>query len=148
MERYLNRKFGQARHPRFYAYPCGYLGLGKGAEAERFARYGDLVGRDFAAARTTAGGPVDPHDARRQRLRLPGFEPTYDADVTAPGFAYLEETIRQGRWAILVLPRRAADLDRRGRRQHGHAQEVPRLHRPRAALVRPDGQGVRLDRAA
>jgi len=103
MERFLDRNFGRARRPRVYAYPCGYLGLGKGSEAERFARYGDLVGRDFAAARTTAGGPIDPHDARRQRLRLPGFEPTYDADVTAPGFAYLEETIRQGRWAILVF---------------------------------------------
>ena len=64
---------------------------------------GGLVGRDFSAARTTAGQPIDPRDARRQRLRLPGFEPTYDADVTAPGFAYLETTIRQGGWAILVF---------------------------------------------
>ncbi|MEI9891874.1 MAG: polysaccharide deacetylase family protein [Caulobacteraceae bacterium] len=100
MEDYLDRHFG-AGPPRCFAYPCGYLGLGRGDERLRLERYRVALERTFACARTVAGGPNDPAQAARQRFNLKAFEPTYDADVIAPAKRYLKTTLAQGGWAIL-----------------------------------------------
>ncbi len=115
MQGYLDAHFG-AIGERTFAYPCGYLGLGHGDRRERFGRYRRLLQRSgVVAARTTAGGPNRPGEALADPLRLHGFEPTYDGDSPAPALRYLNETIAQGGWAILVfhevLPRWHGDGD-------------------------------------
>jgi peptidoglycan/xylan/chitin deacetylase (PgdA/CDA1 family) len=102
MERFLDANFGTST-PRPYAYPCGYIGLGRGARRDRFARYAGVIDRDFLAARTTAGQPIDPRRAWAERTHLSGFEPTYDIDDPSLAYAYLQRTMRDGNWAILVF---------------------------------------------
>lgn len=102
MERFPDANFGAADH-RVYAYPCGYIGLGRGAASQRFGRYTALLSKTFVAARTTSGEPLDPRSAWADRLHLPGFEPTYDQDDPPLAFAYLRTAIRDRRWAILVF---------------------------------------------
>ena len=112
MERFLDANFGGPR-PRPYAYPCGYIGLGRGAPRDRFGRYAELVERDFMAARTTVGAPIDPRRAWAERTHLAGFEPTYDADDPKLAYAYLQQATRRGHWAILIFhdvtPRRIGE---------------------------------------
>ena len=112
MERFLNAHFGRS-HSRSYAYPCGYIGLGRGTPRDRIGRYAQVVGRDFMAARTTVGAPIDPRHAWRERTHLPGFEPTYDVDDPTLAYAYLQKAIRAGNWAILIFhdvtPRRMGE---------------------------------------
>jgi peptidoglycan-N-acetylglucosamine deacetylase len=114
MERFLDANFGAARG-RMFAYPCGFIGLGHGSADQRFARYTEVIARNFGAARTVDGPPIDPRQAWRQRLHLAGFEPTYDVDDPALGYAYLRRTLREGGWAILVfhdvLPARLGEGD-------------------------------------
>jgi peptidoglycan/xylan/chitin deacetylase (PgdA/CDA1 family) len=103
MESYLDDHFGAARE-RTFAYPCGYLGVGHGRRQARFARYRKILQRDnVVAARTTAGGPNRPHDVVADPLHLHAFEPTYEGDTTGPALRYLNETVAQGGWAILVF---------------------------------------------
>jgi peptidoglycan/xylan/chitin deacetylase (PgdA/CDA1 family) len=103
MEGYLDAHFGADR-ARTFAYPCGYLGLGRGGRRTRFARYRKILERDSViAARTTAGGPNRPEEVVADRLELHAFEPTYDGDGTSPAIRYLNETVAQGGWAILVF---------------------------------------------
>jgi peptidoglycan/xylan/chitin deacetylase (PgdA/CDA1 family) len=103
MEGYLDDNFGPGRAKTF-AYPCGYLGLGRGGRHERYARYRRVLERDgVVAARTTAGGPNRPEIAAADPLHLHAFEPTYEADGVAPAIRYLNETVAQGGWAILVF---------------------------------------------
>ena len=112
MERFLDSNFG-ASSPRVYAYPCGFIGLGRGPAHQRFGRYAEVLNRDFIAARTTVGPPIDPRLARSQRMHLAGFEPTYDLDTADLAFAYLREAMGRGHWAILifhdVLPARGGE---------------------------------------
>lgn len=115
MEGYLDAHFGADRE-RTFAYPCGYLGIGRGARHARYARYRRVLERDgVVAARTTAGGPNRPEDAVADPLHLHAFEPTYDGDGVAPAIRYLNETVAQGGWAILVfhdvLPKWRTDGD-------------------------------------
>ena len=115
MEGYLDTHFGVDRE-RTYAYPCGYLGVGHGDRRSRFARYRRMLERDgVVAARTTAGGPNRPQVAAADPLHLHAFEPTYDSDGVGPALRYLNETVAQGGWAILVfhevLPRWHGDGD-------------------------------------
>jgi peptidoglycan/xylan/chitin deacetylase (PgdA/CDA1 family) len=109
MERFLNQNFGAAG-PRVYAYPCGYIGLGHGPADERYRRYAKLLDGTFEAARTVDGPPMDPRSAWADRMHLSGYEPTYDVDDPRRAYAYLDEAMRHGRWAVLifhdVLPRR------------------------------------------
>jgi peptidoglycan/xylan/chitin deacetylase (PgdA/CDA1 family) len=103
MEGYLDDNFGPDR-ARTFAYPCGYLGLGRGGRHARYARYRRVLERDgVIAARTTAGGPNRPQVAVADPLHLHAFEPTYEGDGLAPAIRYLNETIAQGGWAILVF---------------------------------------------
>ena len=102
MESFLTRNFGDHR-VRTYAYPCGYLGLGHGDEHQRYGRYQRILRREFVGARTTAGGPNLVGDVRRDAFHLHAFEPTYDADLTAPALRYLARTLASGGWAILVF---------------------------------------------
>ena len=103
MEGYLDAHFGADRE-RTFAYPCGYLGVGHGARHARYARYRRVLERDgVVAARTTAGGPNRPEDVVADPLHLHAFEPTYDGDGVAPAIRYLNETVAQGGWAILVF---------------------------------------------
>ena len=103
MESYLDANFGSAR-PRTYAYPCGYLGIGGGDRRERFARYRQILERDgVVAARTTTGAPNRPAEAVADRFNLHAFEPTGEADITAPARRYLTHAASQGAWAILVF---------------------------------------------
>jgi peptidoglycan/xylan/chitin deacetylase (PgdA/CDA1 family) len=103
MEGYLDAHFGADR-ARTFAYPCGYLGLGKGRRHARYARYRRVLERDgVVAARTTAGGPNRPEVAAADPLHLHAFEPTYEGDGVAPAIRYLNETVAQGGWAILVF---------------------------------------------
>src|SRR5206468_11852414 len=44
METFLDNKFGSGRQ-RTFAYPCGYLGVGRGDRRERFARYRRILER-------------------------------------------------------------------------------------------------------
>lgn len=101
MARFIRRHFGH--EPRTYAYPCGYIGLGQGDNRTRYARYEQLLRRNFVAARTTVGPPNTIAAVRADPLRLAGFEPTYDADVVAPARRYLEQAARENAWAILVF---------------------------------------------
>ena len=115
MEGYLDTHFGADRE-RTFAYPCGYLGVGRGGRHERYARYRRILERDsVVAARTTSGGPNKPETAIADPLHLHGFEPTYEGDGVAPAVRYLNETVAQGGWAILVfhdvLPKWRADGD-------------------------------------
>ncbi|MBS0363172.1 MAG: polysaccharide deacetylase family protein [Proteobacteria bacterium] len=115
MDGYLDANFGPDRAKTF-AYPCGYLGLGQGDRRRRFARYRRVLERDgVVAARTTAGGPNRPADVVADRLRLHAFEPADDSDVVGPALRYLNETVAQGGWAILVfhevLPQAKAEGD-------------------------------------
>jgi peptidoglycan/xylan/chitin deacetylase (PgdA/CDA1 family) len=114
MEAYLNDHFGPSRS-RAFAYPCGVTELGSGAAALRRRRYLRLMRSDFAAARTVAGPPNDPREARRRRYGLHAFEPTYDQDQSETAFAYVDKAIARGRWAILVfhevLPKRLGEGD-------------------------------------
>ena len=115
MEGYIDEHFGADR-ARTFAYPCGYLGVGKGDRRERFARYRRVLERDgVVAARTTAGGPNRPEVAVTDPLHLHAFEPTYEGDRVGPALKYLNETVAQGGWAILVfhdvLPKWHADGD-------------------------------------
>ncbi len=103
MDGYLDDHFGAGRE-RTFAYPCGYLGIGRGGRRARYARYRRVLARDgVVAARTTAGGPNRPQDVIADPLRLHGFEPTDEADTVGPAFRYLNETVAQGGWAILVF---------------------------------------------
>lgn len=103
MESFLDTNFSVERR-RTYAYPCGYLGLGHGDRRERFARYRQVLERDgVIAARTTAGAPNRPADAIADRFNLHAFEPTDEADLTAPARRYLARTASEGAWAILVF---------------------------------------------
>jgi peptidoglycan/xylan/chitin deacetylase (PgdA/CDA1 family) len=103
MEGYLDSHFGADR-ARTFAYPCGYLGIGKGGRHARYARYRRVLERDgVVAARTTAGGPNRPQEAVTDPLHLHAFEPTYEGDGVAPAIRYLNETVAQGGWAILVF---------------------------------------------
>lgn len=103
MEAYLDTHFGADR-ARTFAYPCGYLGIGRGVRRERFARYRRVLERDgVIAARTTAGGPNRPEVAAADPLRLHAFEPTYEDDSIGPAVRYLNEAVAQGGWAILVF---------------------------------------------
>ena len=56
-----------------------------------------------------------PQEAAAHPFYLHAFEPTYEGDRTAPALRYLNETVAQGGWAILVfhdvLPRWRADGD-------------------------------------
>jgi peptidoglycan/xylan/chitin deacetylase (PgdA/CDA1 family) len=115
MDSFLDENFGADRQ-RTFAYPCGYLGVGHGDRRERYARYRRILERDgVIAARTTAGGPNRPAQAAADPLHLHGFEPTYDGDLTGPAMRYLNDTVAQGGWAILVfhdvLPHWHADGD-------------------------------------
>jgi len=114
MERYLDVNFGPGR-PRSYAYPCGDMELGKGTPAQKAAAYRAALGTMFLDARTVVGDPNDPRHVARDRLRLNGFEPTYDADDPQPAFAYVRKAIDRGHWAILifheVLEKRVGDGD-------------------------------------
>jgi len=115
MEGYLDSHFGPGRE-RTFAYPCGYLGVGRGGRRERYARYRRILERDgVVAARTTAGGPNRPEVAAADPLHLHAFEPTYEGDTIAPAVRYLNETVATGGWAILVfhevLPKWRTDGD-------------------------------------
>jgi peptidoglycan/xylan/chitin deacetylase (PgdA/CDA1 family) len=115
MEGYLDTHFGADRE-RTFAYPCGYLGVGRGGRHERYGRYRRVLERDgVVAARTTAGGPNRPETAAVDPLHLHAFEPTYEGDKVGPAIRYLNETVAQGGWAILVfhevLPKWHADGD-------------------------------------
>ena len=103
MEGFLEANF-PAERTRTFAYPCGYLGLGKGDRRERYARYRQILERDgVVCARTTAGGPNRPEQVLADRFNLHGFEPTGEADMTAPARRYLADTLADGAWAILVF---------------------------------------------
>ena len=115
METFLDDHFGTERIHTF-AYPCGFLGIGRGDQRQRFGRYRRLLQHaDVLAARTTAGGPNRPAEAVADPFHLHAFEPTYEADTAAPGLRYLNQTVAMGGWAILVfhevLPRRLGDGD-------------------------------------
>ena len=109
MERFLDDNFGASRF-KSYAYPCDNTSLGGGPQLIREARYRDVVGPMFQAARTTEGPPNAPGEVLANRLFLNGFEPTYDRDAVEPAFRYLRRAMTEGGWAILVfhevLPRR------------------------------------------
>ena len=83
----------------------------------RYARCRRVLERDgVVAARTTPGGPNRPQEAVvGDPLHLHAFEPTYEGDGVAPAIRYLNETVAQGGWAILVfhdvLPQWRADGD-------------------------------------
>jgi peptidoglycan/xylan/chitin deacetylase (PgdA/CDA1 family) len=103
METFLDTNFSADR-VRTYAYPCGYLGIGRGDRRERYARYRQILERGgVVAARTTAGQPNRPADAMADRFNLHAFEPTDEADMVAPARRYLANTASQGAWAILVF---------------------------------------------
>ena len=114
MEAYLDRHFGPGRL-RTFAYPCGFLGLGRGDMRRRFGRYRAALEEVFAAARTVAGAPNDPATVIRDRLTLRAFEPTYEVDGVGPAVRYIDTALARGAWAILVfhevLPQRAGEGD-------------------------------------
>ncbi|HUO21994.1 MAG TPA: polysaccharide deacetylase family protein [Caulobacteraceae bacterium] len=102
MEDYLDQHFGP-RPMRLYAYPCGFLGLGRGDMRARFGRYRLALQDAVTAARTVAGPPNDPFTVRSNRLDLSAFEPTYDTASTEPARRYLDAALARGGWAILVF---------------------------------------------
>jgi peptidoglycan/xylan/chitin deacetylase (PgdA/CDA1 family) len=114
MEAYLDSHFGGHR-PRIFAYPCGFLGLGRGDINRRFGRYRQALQDTFTAARTVAGAPNDPARVVSDRLDLHAFEPTYDVDSLSLAVRYLNATLARGAWAILVfhevLPKRLGEGD-------------------------------------
>lgn len=114
MEAFLDQNFG-ARRSRTFAYPCGYIGLGLGAAAQRHARYLHALRPIIAAARTTVGPPNDPARVLAEPLRLYAFEATEQRDDPILAFRYVREAARRGHWAILVfheiLPRRIGEGD-------------------------------------
>jgi peptidoglycan/xylan/chitin deacetylase (PgdA/CDA1 family) len=114
MEAYLDQHFGP-RPMRLFAYPCGFLGLGKGDLHDRLGRYRQALEGTIAAARTVSGGPNDPQTVRADRLDLNAFEPTYDSASLGPARRYLDATIASGGWAMLVfhevLPDRMGEGD-------------------------------------
>lgn len=114
MEAYLDGHFGSER-PRIFAYPCGYLGLGRGGRGRRFGRYRMAVKGAIRAARTVAGAPNDPAKAWADRLDLCAFEPTYEVDSIGPAVRYLNAALARGAWAILVfhqvVPKRSGEGD-------------------------------------
>jgi peptidoglycan/xylan/chitin deacetylase (PgdA/CDA1 family) len=114
MEAYLDHHFGP-RPVRTFAYPCGFLGLGRGDMRRRLGRYRQALEQTFAAARTVAGAPNDPARVATDRLDLQAFEPTYDVDGVEPAIRYLDAALARGAWAILVfhevLPARMGEGD-------------------------------------
>ena len=114
MEAYLDLHFGP-RRLRTFAYPCGFLGLGRVDMRRRFGRYRLALEDTFAAARTVAGEPNDPATAVRDRLTLRAFEPTYDVDSVVTAARYLKAALARGAWAMLVfhevLPQRVGEGD-------------------------------------
>jgi peptidoglycan/xylan/chitin deacetylase (PgdA/CDA1 family) len=114
MERYLDDNFGAGR-PRDYAYPCGFVKLGKGSKEDRLTRYRSLMDATFAAARIVDGDPNDPRLVVHDRYQLHAFEPTYVKDDPQAGFDYLAKAVARGGWAILVfhdvLEKRVGDGD-------------------------------------
>jgi peptidoglycan/xylan/chitin deacetylase (PgdA/CDA1 family) len=114
METYLGQHFGP-RPVRTFAYPCGFLGLGRGDKRRRLGRYRQALEQTFAAARTVAGAPNDPDQVIAERLDLHAFEPTYDVDSVQPAIRYLDAALARGAWAILVfhevLPERLGEGD-------------------------------------
>jgi peptidoglycan/xylan/chitin deacetylase (PgdA/CDA1 family) len=103
MDGYLDANFSPDR-TRTFAYPCGYLGIGRGDRRERYARYRQILERDgVVCARTTAGRPNRPERVIADRFNLHGFEPTDEADMVAPARRYLAQTLAEGSWAILVF---------------------------------------------
>ncbi len=114
MERFLDQNFGASRL-RTFAYPCGYIGMGSGAPADRHARYIRTLSPTISAARTTAGPPNDPARVLAEPLRLQAFEPTEERTDPLLAFRYVREAARRGHWAILVfhevLPQRVGEGD-------------------------------------
>ena len=93
-------------------------------------------------ARTVVGDPNDPRHVSRDRYRLNGFEPTYDADDPRPASAYVQKAVDRGHWAILVFHE---VLDKRiGQRDTSKAvhRQIPAWPVQTAGLVRADGRGV------
>ncbi len=102
METYLDQHFGP-RPARLFAYPCGFLGLGRGDMNRRFGRYRQALEQTVTAARTVSGAPNDPRTVLGNRLDLTAFEPTYDTPSAGPARRYLDATLAAGGWAILVF---------------------------------------------
>ena len=101
-EQYFDGNLGGS-HPRCFAYPCGFEGLGRGKTILRVRRYETVLRKTFLAARTVDGPPNDPRQVLRERYFLNGFEPTYDVDSTHLAAAYLRRAMDRGHWAILVF---------------------------------------------
>ena len=114
METYLQQNFG-ARPVRTFAYPCGFLGIGRGDMRQRFARYRVALETRIDCARTVTGGPNDPDAVMADRLNLSAFEPTYETESLGPAARYLDAAVARGAWAILVfheiLPQRQGEGD-------------------------------------
>ncbi|MEI9988411.1 MAG: polysaccharide deacetylase family protein [Rhizomicrobium sp.] len=101
-ERYFDAHFGGAK-PRSYAYPCGFEGLGRGANGARVHEYLEALSPTFLAARTVDGPPNDPRNVLRQRYFLNAYEPTYDIDNREMALRYVRKAVNDGHWAILVF---------------------------------------------
>ena len=113
-EAFFDQHFG-VQHPRDFAFPCGFVGLGKGGVRQREQRYRRVLEANFLAARTVDGDPNNPKQVARRRYMLNGFEPTYEADSPHPAAAYVAKAVDHGYWAILifheVLERRLGEGD-------------------------------------
>jgi peptidoglycan/xylan/chitin deacetylase (PgdA/CDA1 family) len=101
-EQFLDDHF-PGPHPRTYAFPCGFTGLGSGDREQRWTRYRDVLKAHFLAARTVDGGPNDPREVAANRFQLNGFEPTYDRDTPYLAYRYVDKAIRHVHWAILIF---------------------------------------------
>lgn len=102
MERFLAANFDKGRVP-IFAYPCGFLDLGKGGKLREQVRYVRLLRKHFIAARAIGGEPNDPRLVRARRYVLQALEPTYDRDVAGAAISYARSAIARGYWAILVF---------------------------------------------
>ncbi len=102
MEAFLDQNFSANRF-RSYAYPCGYLGLGRGDLRQRIGRYQSALRGEVAAARTVSGLPNDPRRVAADPFMLHAFEPTWSIDSPWWAYHYVNQAIRSGDWAILVF---------------------------------------------
>jgi len=103
MARWLNRADPQEA-VRSFAYPCDVTNLGPGDANRQEARFDRLLSRTgIAAARTSEGEPNRPATALRRPHRLQALAVGFDATDFAAVDAYLDRTVKQGYWAILVF---------------------------------------------
>ena len=103
LQRWLRQVEGDKRS-RDYAYPCDVTDLGRGSPNQQADTYAHLLqSAGIWRARTSEGPPNSLQWAREAPYRLQALAFGYDAKSASQVTNYLEQAMKEERWAILVF---------------------------------------------